>query len=169
MQQTNHLSNILENELGVDSRYRHAPKHVTPGEPIETAGTILKWYGLHPEDRHVPDEITQLARSYLLKNNLEARGFGFVILHRCGNDFYFLIVNTWRSNNELWETVFYKNGDAMDDFALFPRERIHKPTFCVWELVPLWHEQQSWERFLNSAGNEGAAQTWLDELYSGPA
>ena len=80
-------------------------------------------------------------------NCAEAKGCGFVILHRCGNDFYFLIVNTWRNNNELWETVYYKNGDAMDDFALFPREAKHKPTYCVWELVPLWHEKQAWERF----------------------
>jgi len=24
----------------------------------------------------------------------------------------------------------------------------HKPTLCVWELVPVWHEQQAWVRFL---------------------
>lgn len=78
------------------------------------------------------------------------RGFGFVILHRCGTaGFYFLIVSTWRGNNEVWETVYYKNGEAMADFALFPRDAAHKPTFCVWELAAVWHETKAWERFLN--------------------
>ena len=123
--QSGHLSSILENDLGIDPEYLHASKRVTPGEMLETSGAVLKWYAVHPEDRPVPDEITQLARSYLLKTPLEARGLGFVVLHRCGNDFYFLIVCTWRGSNEVWETVFYKDGDAMIDFALFPRE---KPT-----------------------------------------
>jgi hypothetical protein len=130
---------------------------------------VLKWYAVHPDDRPVPAQITRLARSYLTNASLEAKGLGFVILHGCGKDFYFLIVNTWRNDNELWETVFYKNGDAMTDFALFPRENVHKPTFCVWELVPLWHEQQAWVRFLSSARDETAMRTWLDDRYSGPA
>ena len=71
----------------------------------------------------VPEAITQLARVYLANAALEARGLGFVILHRCGADFYFLIVCTWRGNNEVWETVFYKEGEAMSDFALFPVRR----------------------------------------------
>ena len=36
---------------------------------------------------------------------------GFVILHRCGESFYFLLVCTWRNENELWETVWAKDGD----------------------------------------------------------
>jgi hypothetical protein len=163
------LQNILTNELGVDATYRHAPKYATPEETLEISGAILKWYAVHLQDRPVPSEIAQLARSYLKKTALEARGFGFVILHRCGNDFYFLIVSTWRNNNELWETVFYKNGDAMSDFAPFPREKVHKPTFCVWEMVPLWHEQKAWEHFLKSQRNEAAARAWLSDRYAGPA
>ena len=111
------LTNILQRDPGIDPQYRHIPKHAAPGDVIAPPGAMLKWYAVYPTDRPVPTELTQLARSYLMKNQLEAKGCGFVILHRCGNDFYFLIVNTWRNNNELWETVFYKNGDAMDDFA----------------------------------------------------
>jgi hypothetical protein len=127
------------------------PKHVTPGDVHEPSGALLKWYAVHLQDRPVPDEITRLARSYLMKNNREAKGLGFVIFHRCGNDFYFLIVSTWRNNNQVWESVFYKDGEAMTDFALWPREAVHKPTHCVWEPVPLWHEQKAWERFLKSS------------------
>lgn len=163
------LSSILQSDLGVSSGYRHAPKRVTPGDMIETAGAVLKWYVVYPEDRPVPDEITRLARSYLTRASLEARGLGFVILHRCGNDFYFLIVCTWRGSNEIWETVFYKDGGGMIDFELFAREKTHKPTFCVWELAPVWHEQQAWVKFLQSSRDEAAAQVWLDDRYTGAA
>jgi len=164
-----HLSNILENDLGIGADYRHLPKRVTPGEMIEPAGVVLKCYAVHPEGGPVPDEVTRLSRRYLIKTPLEARGLGFVILHRCGNDFYFLIVCTWRGSNEIWETVFYKDGGAMADFALFPREKTHKPTFCVWELAPVWHEQKAWVRFLESARDKAAAQAWLEDRYAGPA
>lgn len=160
---------ILKNDSGIAQNYQHAPKRVTPGDAIKTNGVVLKWYALYPEDRPVPDEIDRLARSYLARTALEAKGLGFVILHRCGNDFYFLIVNTWRGNNEVWETVFYKDGEAMADFALWPRDGMHKPTYCVWELAPVWHEKESWERFLMSARDETAAQVWQRDLYAGPA
>jgi len=164
-----HLAEVLQTDLGVDPGYRHGPKRVTPGETLEPQGAVLKWYGLHPDDRPVPDEVTRLARSFLTRTPLEARGLGFVILHRCGADFYFLIVCTWRGSNEVWQTVFYKDGDKMPDFELFPRDGAHKPTLCVWELVPVWHEQGAWERFLLSPRDEAAAQVWLADRYAGPA
>jgi hypothetical protein len=163
------LKGILETDLGIDPGYRHAPKHVTPGEPLEPSGAMLKWYGLHPGDRPIPEEVTRLARARLMSTPLEARGLGFVILHRCGEDFYFLIVCTWRNSNEIWQTVFYKDGDAMAEFEIFPRDGAHKPTLCVWELVPVWHEQQAWVRFLTSSRDEAAAQAWVEDCLIGPA
>ena len=80
-----------------------------------------------------------------------------------------MIVGTWRNDNDIWETVFYKNGEEMAEFALFPREESHKPAFCVWELVPVWHEQQAWVRFLESSRDEAAAQRWISDRYSGAA
>jgi hypothetical protein len=168
------LEEILNNDLGVKESYRHGPKRVVPGTAIELNGAVLKWYRLYSEEAgagapSMIPEIEQLARSYLAKVTLEAKGLGFVILHQCGTDFYFLILNTWRGNNELWETVFYKDGEQMADFALWPREAIHKPAFCVWELAPVWHETKSWERFLISARDEVAARLWLKDLYAGAA
>ena len=75
--QSGHLATILEGDLGISPEYRHGPKRVTPGEMIEPAGVVLKWYALHPEDRPVPDEITRLARAFLTRTPLEARGLGF--------------------------------------------------------------------------------------------
>ncbi|HKH46795.1 MAG TPA: hypothetical protein VKM72_19225 [Thermoanaerobaculia bacterium] len=169
LRQTTHLAQLLESDLGVDAGYRHYPKRVTPGEPLELPGALLKWYGLHLEDRPIPEELSRLAQAKLTKNPLEARGLGCVVLHRCGNDFYFLIVCTWRNSNEIWQTVFYKDGDRMADFEVFPRDGAHKPMLCVWELVPVWHEQKAWERFLYSARDEAAAQEWLGDRYAGPA
>ncbi len=56
--QTPSLPQILETDSGVDPGYRHYPKRVTPGEPLELPGTVLKWYGLHADDRPVPAEVT---------------------------------------------------------------------------------------------------------------
>jgi hypothetical protein len=160
---------VLEAVSDVATGYRHAPKQVGVGEPIAPPDALLKWYEVHPVDRPVPSEIRDLARAHVLSPRLEAKGPGFVILHRCGDAFYFLIVTTWKNDNEAWETVFYKDGDGMRDFALFPRESSHKPTFCVWELVPVWHEQKAWVRYLESARDETAAERWLRDLYTGTA
>jgi len=65
--------------------------------------------------------------------------------------------------------LFYKDGEAMADLSLWPRGGMHKPTYCVWELAPVWHEKESWERFLISAHDETAAQLWRRDLYAGAA
>ena len=166
---TSHLADIVQTDSGIAAGYAHDPKIVMPGEPIEPIGAILKWYVLHREQQSVPAQITRLARARLTSEPLEGRGLGFVVLHRCEQDFYFLIACTWRNSNELWQTVFYKDGEAMPLFALFPREGAHKPTWCVWELVTVWHEQQAWLRFLASARDSQAAQLWLNDTYAGPA
>lgn len=167
------LAEILERDSGIAPGYRHYPKRVTPGAPLEIGGArgqaLLKRYALHAEDRPVPEDVARLAWAHLGVVPLEASGLGFAILHRCGEEFYFLIACTWRSSNELWETVFYKRDDAMPGFALFPRDGEHKPALCVWELVPVWHEQGAWRRFLESARDEAAAEAWLADLYAGPA
>ncbi len=165
----NNIANLLKTDSGVAGDYRHIAKRVTSGETLRTTGSVLKWYDVSPEDQPVPDEIAHMARTYLANGSLEARGFGFVILHRCGNDFYFLLVSTWRGNNELWETVFYKDGERMPGFSLFPREGMHKPTFCVWEMAAVWHEQEAWTRFLQTARDGQAAEAWLHDCYAGPA
>ena len=69
---------------------------------------------------------------------------GFVILHRCGADFYFLIVSTWRNDNELWSTVWAKNGDEDPAFRSWPTDVGTIPTFCVWELAAVCFERRAW-------------------------
>ena len=132
---------------GVDPQYRHGPKQATAGEPLDLEGVSLKWYEVFRAEQEVPATIRALAREALvagsLAGELEAKGLGFVILHRCGEGFYFLIVSTWNGSNELWETVYYKHGDAMPAFAVFPRDGAHKPVYCVWEFGVVAHEMQA--------------------------
>jgi hypothetical protein len=92
---------------------------------------------------------------------------GFVILHRCGREFYFLLVSSWRNENELWETVYAKKNDAQDDFSLFPLPGPHRGTFCVWELGAVFHEQQAWRRFLMSERDDKAERNYLADQYRG--
>ena len=163
------IDRVLAGSYGVAPAYRHVAKQVSPGEPLAQPAALLKWYEVHPVGRPVPREIATLARTACDQAARDANGLGFVVLHRCGEGFYFLIVNTWRNENELWETVWYKDGDAMSEFAPFPRHLPHLPTYCVWELVPVWSEQQSWVRFLLSARGKEDALRWLHELYRGAA
>ena len=88
-----------------------------------------------------------------------------MILHRCGESFYFLLVSTWRNDNELWETVWAKDGDA-SGFHPWPLEGTHRPTFCVWELGAVWHEQQAWSRFLRSDRSPEAEEAYLRDVVS---
>ena len=163
------IARVLAAGINVAPAYRHVPKHVSPGEPLALPAAILKWYELHPVDRPVPPDVSRLARNAFVDGGLAVSGMGFVVLHRCGDSFYFLIANTWSNENEMWETVWYKDGDAMTAFAEFPRQLPHLPTYCVWELVPVWSEQQSWVRFLRSGRDAEAAHRWLRETYEGAA
>jgi hypothetical protein len=163
------LAHILATDSGIPAAYEHTQKWVAAGAVVEPPGAVLKWYVLYPQSQPVPEHIVSLARARLTTTPLEARGLGFAILHRCEEDFYFLIVCTWRNSNELWESVLYKDGEAMRGFEEFPRKAAHKPTFCVWELFAVWHEQQAWLRFLATARDMRAAQAWLRDVYTGAA
>ena len=116
--------------------------------------------------------IRELARDALREASsagaLDLSGeLGFAILHRCGESFYFLLVSTWRNDNELWETVWAKNGEGAAGFSPWPVEGTHRPTFCVWELGAVWHEQQAWSEYLRSERDAAARQAYLEDAYTG--
>jgi len=87
----------------LDPAYRHHPKLVTPQADIELNGARLKWYDLARAETPVPAVIRQMARDYLTAEanagrlELDAE-LGFVVLHFCGEEFFFLIISTWRGN-----------------------------------------------------------------------
>ena len=155
----------------VQAGYRHLTKAVEPALVIALGESWLKWYDIAPSDEPVPAPIRALARGTLrgavdsgaieLEDDL-----GFVILHRCGESFYFLLVSTWRNDNELWESVWAKPGDHAG-FEPWPVEGTHQPTFCVWELGAVSHERLAWSRYLGSARDDDARQTYLQDTLAG--
>ncbi len=155
--------------------YVHYDKWIEPDGTIELKNATLKWYNLARQDEPISAEIRDLARAFLEREsaigNLDNLGkLGFVILHRCGEDFYFLLVNSWKNGNELWESVYAKKNSAQKDFQPFTFEnKPHRGTFCVWELAAVWHEQQAWKRFLLSEKDFNAEQNYLQNYYQGAA
>lgn len=155
----------------VQAGYRHLTKAIAPAAPIELGDSVLKWYDIALADEPVPGPIRALARGTLRgaadSDAIELDDdLGFVILHRCGESFYFLLVSTWRNDNELWETVWAKEGDAAG-FQPWPLAGTHRPTFCVWELGAVCHEQRAWSRFLRSDRGPGEREAYLRDTFAG--
>jgi hypothetical protein len=165
---------ILERVGVIAPGYEHVPKHVRPGPSIAIADGVLKWYEIAPPGEPVPDDVRALAelavRDGGRSGELSLAGeLGFVILHRCGESFYFLLISTWRNENELWETVWAKDGDDDPSFHPWPIEGTHRPTFCVWELAAVCHERQAWSEYLTSSRDDDAKQAYLRSSYEGVA
>ena len=159
-------------ELDAAEPYVHVSKLVRPEARLTLGETALKWYDLAPEDALVPLAIRALARRNLRDaaraGELGISGdLGFVILHRCGEGFYFLLVSTWLNDNELWETVWAKNGDADYAFRPWPVAGSHRPTFCLWELGAVCHEREYFDRYLRSARGPADRETYLRESFAG--
>jgi hypothetical protein len=153
--------------------YVHRDKFAEPGDPIALPSAVLKWYDLARPETPVAPDIRNLARAFLERECMDetpeiAGGLGFAVLHRCGGDFYFLLVSTWRNENELWESVYAKESATQPEFRSFTFAGSHRGTYCVWELGVAWHEQQAWKRYLLSVRDDGAKQAYLADLYRGP-
>ena len=166
------MSSVLERSGHVPADYAHVPKLVRPGSMLVLEDAVLKWYEIAPAATPVPLGVRELAYdavcSGVRSGELELSGdLGFAILHRCGQSFYFLLISTWRNENELWETVWAKNGSEDPTFEPWPIEGTHRPTFCVWELGAVCHEQRAWSRYLRSARDASARQTYLLDTYEG--
>ena len=166
------MSVIERNGEGVGASYRHVSKTAQPGQSAALGNTLLKWYEIAPDGEPVPPSVSDLARLGLADaarlGELRLGGeLGFVILHRCGGGFYFLLVSTWQNDNELWETVWAKSGESDVLFRPWPTEGAHRPTFCVWELGAVVHEREAWTRYLLSPRDERARDAYLRDSYSG--
>ena len=159
-------------EVGVRPDYQHISKLVRPEARLTLEEVLLKWYDIAPSEAPVPLAVRALARRNLRdgakSGKLALSGeFGFVILHRCGESFYFLLACTWRNDNELWETVWAKDGDEAFSFRPWSIEGTHRPTYCVWELGAVWHEQQAWSRYLRTSRDAAARQIYLRDSFAG--
>jgi hypothetical protein len=159
-------------EVGVRNDYQHVSKVIRPEASLTLGDAVLKWYDIAPADAPVPLAVRALARRNLRDGSKSgelglADELGFVILHRCGESFYFLLVSTWRNDNELWETVWAKTGDDAVKFAPWPIAGGHRPTFCVWELGAVCHEQRAWSHYLRTPRDQPAKRTYLGDSFAG--
>ncbi len=103
--------NKMPEVIQVSPAYRHYKKKIHSHGVIQPANNRLKWYDITRGNRPIPQEIRDLARDFLSRQTTtigtpSAQELGFVLLHQCGQGFYFLGLCTWRQNNELWKTVF---------------------------------------------------------------
>ena len=165
---------MTEPAVSVRADYRHLAKLVTPAPPFAVRGATLKWYDIAPADAPVDPDVHDVARSGVRNgaamDQLQLGGdLGFVILHRCGEGFYFLLISVWQNENELWETVWAKDGPGELLFREWPTDGTHRPTFCVWELAAVSHEQQAWTRYLRSERDAEARQAYLADSFAGEA
>ena len=163
---------MIAERRAVDPGYRHGPKLARPAPSIVLGDAVLKWYDVAPADDPGPDELRALARRDLgdgvrLGEVRLGEELGFVILHRCGGGFHFLLVQTWRNDNELWETVWAKDGESDPGFHPWPIEGSHRPTFCVWELGAVAHERVAWSAYLSSARDEESRRAYLRDTFEG--
>lgn len=143
------------------------PSKYSQPKGIFTVGkTKFKWYDLASD----PSEVSQqdIDNAQLCIENAEENfknidDLGFVIMHRCGEN-YLLLVCTWRSENELWESVYY---DGSGKFEIWDRSKTHLPTYCVWEMGIVYHESQSWKKFLGSGREEKDKEVYLNDFFEG--
>jgi hypothetical protein len=156
----------------IDVGYRHGPKLAVPGDPVTLGAARLKWYALAPADAPPPVDLVDNAHRFLVTAQAElglTDERGFVILHRCGADFYFLLVSVWRGSNELWEAVYFRDGNSTA-FARFepayPAQSL-RPTFCVWELGIVAFEAKAWAAFLASPREESDLEDWQTSHFAG--
>lgn len=154
----------------VTESYRHGPKQAAPGELLRLSGSRLKWYGIARPGVELTDALVAEGRAHL-HAEAEAgrlavhRDVGFVLLHHC-TSVAFLIVCVWRNDNELWKTVYIKDLPGDGEFE----EQVYRglgAMLCVWELGVVGHEQQAWTRYLCSARDDDALETYLEDRFEG--
>jgi len=152
--------------------YLHHDKEVValPDSDVELSPGRLKWYEVREATAAITGKVREEGREFLRREvaagDLAITGdLGYVIQHLCGDSFYFLIVCTWRNNNEMWQTLYAKDGhDA-------PITRVefgpHRPVVCVWEMGAVLHEQRAWIRYLKSTRDDRAFDAWLEDRFTG--
>jgi hypothetical protein len=141
-------------------------KYAQPKGIFTVGKTKFKWYDLADDPAEIsPQDIhnAQLCVEYAEEDFQNIDDLGFIIMHRCGKN-YLLLVCTWRSENELWESVYY---DGSGNFEIWDRNKTHLPTYCVWEMGIVYHESQSWKKYLGSGREENDKEKYLNDFFEG--
>lgn len=154
----------------VPADYQHHHREVRPGAPLMLDRAILKWYAVFRAGEGPEDEFDATARG-AIRGLVAAGSFpihhgaGFVIAHHStANDY--LIVCSWYQTQELWHAILVRPADRSTAFRQeWPSKT--SGSFCVWEMAPMWHERNAWERYLWSPRDADARNDWLNDILSG--
>ena len=152
--------------------YHHRCKTAVSRGPQTIAHAVLKCYEVSESTCPITDITRSQAQSALMEfaPALITDFAGFVILHQCSPSFAFLLISTWRGNNELWQSVFYIDA-PLAAFAPFtpayPTGPNLRPTFCVWELGVVAHEALAWQTYLSSDRTTKDLHTWQSDCLNG--
>ena len=141
-------------------------KYAQPKGIFTVGKTKFKWYDLADDPAEISQQDIDNAKKCIdnaEENFKNMDDLGFVIMHRCGEN-YLLLVCTWRSENELWESVYY---DGSGNFEIWDRNKAHLPTYCVWEMGIVYHESQSWKKYLGSGQEENDKEKYLNDFFEG--
>jgi hypothetical protein len=155
----------------VDRNYQHLSKVFTPEAPLLLPDAYLKWYVLRREDQEVSATADAEARQFLRDEASTRRlpisgDLGFVVHHLSGEHVHLLLVCTWRADNEMWETSYYKDFREDGPFRPMP-QGTHRGVICVWEFGPVAHEHRAWTRYLQSARDQAAKRAYVESQASG--
>ena len=152
----------------VAADYAHAEKTLRPEAPLIAPGVYQKWYLVHPPERpFTPADIAEaqdFLRVEIDAGRLALRNeIGFTVQHRCASVDIFYVCS-WRDNNELWETIYYRPTGG--DFTVVPRQS-KTATYCVWVIPAVTHEQGAWLTYLRSRRDEAARLAYCKDQTGG--
>jgi hypothetical protein len=155
----------------VTEGYDHLTKVIIPRPALALSDAYLKWYDLHRADQSVHPDVDAEARKFIDVESTAGRlpiagDLGFVINHLSGEHIHLLLVFTWRGNNEMWESAYYKDLRDGEPFRLAP-QGTHRATICVWEFGAVAHEHLAWTRYLRSTRDEAAKRAYAESMFSG--
>jgi hypothetical protein len=152
------------------STYQHQNKSVRPGPALVTNDVYLKWSLIEPESLPIMPSQVNEAQAFLLEELSSGRlklhnEIGFVVQHRCAK-VLILYVCTWRGDNEVWETLYHTPIQPEARYKVTERENT-SPTFCVWVLPAVLHEQRAWVKYLESSRDHLAQEAYLGDQLTG--
>jgi hypothetical protein len=163
-------------QTSVPASYRHHQRVVTAGSVVPVGNALLKWYEIVRPHVAITDALREQTRAFLAAASADGRlqldaDLGFVMLHigdskGVPDSVALLLVTSWRSANELWESVYFKPSAGDDAYEPVPKSP-HQATFCVWELPVVWHERNAWTRYLESARDDAAREAYLADRFAG--
>jgi hypothetical protein len=156
-------------EVGDPASYRHVSKVIHSSAAVREARRRNAWgYRDRRGDRPCRARWRHWRAPACRRPTAEALAgeLGFVILHRCVAELLLPAHHELAQRERVVETVWPRPRRCalLEPWLV---EGPHRPTFCVWELRAVCHEPGAWTRYLRSARDADAKQSYLEDTYSG--